>query len=203
MSIKVILSAVVAAAVVGTVAACAPVDDGAHAPGVVATPESSEPSSAVTVKSGASDYSHLLLQAEDISIPPEAYTVRSSQINPDGQTGVSVLFVNADETRAISDTILIYPDAETAAATLQQAATAASSIVVDGEVHPVGQGGIVVSGLAPDGSKAVTLLMYPQGRAVVRLQFDSNPDDPMPEDTVASVGRMQQIALRLGLPERA
>ncbi|MGW4098891.1 hypothetical protein [Mycobacterium sp. NPDC004974] len=193
-----------AAAVIGTVGACTPADQSPTTPWV-ATPSTS-PSAAApkSPKSQASDYSHLLLQAEDVSIPPDAFTVRSNNVNPDGQSGASALFVNADDTRAIADTILIYPDAATAAATLKQASAAVSTMVTGGEPHPVpvGLNGTVISGTAPDGSKAVTLLMYNQGRAVVRLEFDSTPNDPVSPQTVASVGRMQQIALRIGLPER-
>lgn len=194
----------IAVAVIGTAAACSPAEDSPPTPWAP-TPTSSLPASPPkSSKSQPSDYSHLLLQAEDVSIPPDTFTARSSNVNPDGQSGASALFVNTDDTRAIADTILIYPDAETASATLKQASAAVSTMVTGGPPQPVpiGSNGSVISGMAPDGSKAVTLLMYTQGRAVVRLEFDSNPDDPVSPQTVASVGRMQQIALRIGLPER-
>ncbi|MGV0744398.1 hypothetical protein [Mycolicibacterium sp. XJ870] len=202
--LKSLLAAGLAAAVVGGVVACdaTQVSTGSgqgRTPGLtVPTPTTTSP------KAQASDYSHLLLQAEDVSIPPDTFTARSTNINPDGQDGASALFVNADDTRAIADTILIYPDVATASATLQQAAAAVSTIVTGGvpQPSPVGSGGTVIAGTAPDGSKAVTLLMFTQGRALVRLEFDSNTDDPVTPQMVASVGRMQQIALRIGLPER-
>lgn len=137
----------------------------------VATPSAPSSSAAPkSPKSQASDYSHLLLQAEDVSIPPDTFTARSSNVNPDGQSGASALFVNADDTRAIADTILIYPDVATATATLKQASAAVSTMVTGGQPEPVpvGTNGTVISGTAPDGKKAVTLLMYTQGRAVVR-----------------------------------
>ncbi|QRY52012.1 hypothetical protein [Mycolicibacterium septicum] len=193
-----------AAAVVGTAVACSPAGDSPSTPWVATPSPSTSAAAPKSPKSQASDYSHLLLQAEDVSIPPDSFTARSSNVNPDGQSGASALFVNTDDTRAIADTILIYPDAETAAATLKQASAAVSTMVTGGQPQPVpvGSNGTVISGTAPDGKKAVTLLMYTQGRAVVRLEFDSNPDDPVSPQTVASVGRMQQIALRIGLPER-
>ncbi|OBB87846.1 hypothetical protein [Mycolicibacterium peregrinum] len=201
---KFLLTIGLATAIVGTAAACSPVADSPSSPWVATPSAPSSTAAPKTSKSEASDYSHLLLQAEDVSIPPESFTARSSNVNPDGQSGASALFVNADDTRAIADTILIYPDAATASATLKQASAAVSTMVTGGQPQPVpvGSNGTVISGTAPDGSKAVTLLMYTQGRAVVRLEFDSNPDDPVPLQTVASVGRMQQIALRIGLPER-
>ncbi|MEV0672228.1 hypothetical protein [Mycobacterium sp. NPDC050441] len=201
---KFLLTIGLATAIVGTAAACSPADDPPSTPWAAAPTSSSSAAAPKSAKSEASDYSHLLLQAEDVSIPPETFTARSSNVNPDGQSGASALFVNADDTRAIADTILIYPDAATASATLKQASAAVSTMVTGGQPQPVpvGSNGTVISGTAPDGKKAVTLLMYTQGRAVVRLEFDSNPDDPVPPQTVAGVGRMQQIALRIGLPER-
>lgn len=193
-----------AAAIVGTAVACSPAGESPSTPWVATPSTSTSAAAPKSPKSQATDYSHLLLQAEDVSIPPDSFTARSSNVNPDGQSGASALFVNADDTRAIADTILIYPDAETAVATLKQASAAVSTMVTGGQPQPVpvGSNGTVISGTAPDGKKAVTLLMYTQGRAVVRLEFDSNPDDPVSPQTVASVGRMQQIALRIGLPER-
>lgn len=200
--LKSLLTTALAALVIGTACACdapQPPPAGGPAPGLPAAA-----STTTSPKTQASDYSHLLLQAEDVSIPPNTFTARSTTVNPDGQDGASALFVNADDTRAIADTILIYPDVATASATLRQASAAVSTIVTGGPPQPVpvGTGGTVISGTAPDGSKAVTLLMFTQGRALVRLEFDSTPQDPVSPQTVASVGRMQQIALRIGLPER-
>ncbi|MDH6196175.1 hypothetical protein M2272_002818 [Mycobacterium frederiksbergense] len=193
-----------AATLVIVVSACTP-DNAAPSTPWVATPTTSTHSAAPTSpKSQASDYSHLLLQAQDISIPPNTFSARSSNVNPDGQSGASALFVNADDTMAILDTILIYPDADTATATLKKASESLDTMVTGGqpEPAPVGLGGTVISGTSPDGAKAVTLLLYTQGRALVRLEFDSTPGDPMSPQIVTGVGRMQQIALRVGLPER-
>ena len=57
-----------------------------------------------------------------------------------------------------------------------------------------------MSGTSPDGSKAVTVLLFTEGRAVVRLEFDSAPGDPMPPQVVTDVGKKQEITLRTGLP---
>lgn len=197
--LKSLLTAGLAIVVVGVAAGCESTDAASNqsAPAPAAA-------TATSAKTQPSDYSYLLLQAKDVSIPPDSFTVRSTKTDPEGQTGMSALFVNADDTRAIVDTILIYPDAATASATLRQGAAAVSAIVVGGtpQPTPVGSDGTVLSGTAPDGSKAVTLLMFTQGRAVVQLQFDSNVDDPPTPQMVTSVGRMQEIALRIGLPER-
>jgi len=43
------------------------------------------------------------------------------------------------------------------------------------------------------------VLLFTEGRAVVRLEFDSAPGDPMPPQVVTDVGKKQQIAVRTGL----
>ena len=120
------------------------------------------------------------------------------------QNGNSTLLsiINTDDTKAIADTILIYPDAATATATLRQASTAVSTIVTGGtpQPFPVGSNGTIVTGTSPDGAKAVTLLMFTKDRALVRLEFDSAPGEPTSPQVVTSVGNMQEIALRVGLP---
>jgi hypothetical protein len=64
----------------------------------------------------------------------------------------------------------------------------------------VGTDGTVVSGSSPDGSNAVTVLLFTEVRAVVRLEFGSAPGDPMPPQVVSDVGNKQEIAIRAGLP---
>lgn len=199
--LKPLTTAALAVVVAVTVGAC----DGSAvspAPGLGASPTTSQASTSVSPKPTATDYSRLLLQPKDVSIPPDEFTVRSSKTNPNGVTGASVLFVNADDTRALADTILIYPDAETASATLHQAASAVGNIVTGGspQPFPVGSDGTAISGTSPDGSKAVTLLLFTSGPALVRMEFNSATDEPTSPQVVAGVGKMQDIALRLGLP---
>lgn len=197
-----------AAVVAATAVACSTTDSATNARWGMTPTTASSPAAAAPPTSSApapaTDYSRLLLQAADVSIPPDTFTARSNNVNPDGQPGASALFVNADDTRAIADTILMYPDAATASATLRQASAAVNSIVSGGTPQPVpvGSNGTVIAGSAPDGSKAVTLLLFTEGRALVRLEFDSAQGDPTSPQTVASVGRMQQIALRVGLPDQ-
>ena len=68
------------------------------------------------------DYSRLLLRPADLSDSEDTFTEQSTTPSgPDGLPGASALYVNQDDTRAIADTIVIYPDAETAATTLRAA----------------------------------------------------------------------------------
>ncbi|GAB5895582.1 hypothetical protein [Mycolicibacterium mageritense] len=161
------------------------------------------PSTSTSAAPQKADYNRLLLRASDVSIPPDTYTAQSSKTDPNGIPGASALFVNQDDTRAIADTVVIYPDAATATATLRQAAGAVSTIVTGGtpQPFPVGTDGTVISGTSPDGAKAVTLLMFTEGRALVRLEFDSAPGDVTSPQVVTAVGRMQEIALRIGFTQ--
>ncbi len=151
------------------------------------------------------DFSRLLLEASDLSDADDTFAIRSSTVNPNGVAGASALFVNTRDTRAISDTFAVYPDVATATATLQRALSAVDTVVAGGspQPSPVGTDGTIVKGTSPDGAKAVTLLLYRHGPAMVRLRFDSAPGDTTTDRFVTSVGKMQQIALRVGLPAPA
>ena len=152
------------------------------------------------------DYSRLLLQPADISDDEDTFTEQSSTPSgPDGLPGASALYVNQDDTRAIADTIVIYPDAETAAATLRDALPGLGSTLTDATSRPapVGTDGTMAVGMSKDGSKAVTLLLFTEGPALVRLEFQSAPGDVTTDQFVINIGKMQQIALRTGLPPSA
>jgi hypothetical protein len=175
----------------------------------VAPPATSEPAPAAaapttTRAEGATegiDYSRLLLQANDVSDNEDVFAVRSATRDPGGLPGASVLFVNAEDTRAISDTIVFYPDAPTATSTLRKARAEVGKVVVGGVpgAAPVGTDGMIAVGMSADGAKAATLLLFTHGPALVRLQFESAPHDAATDEYVVAVGKMQQIALRTGM----
>ena len=161
------------------------------------------PSSSSQSDAGAVDYSALLLQAGDLSDHEDSFVQRSSTAEPGGVTGASALFVNEADTRAVSDTVAVYPDAATATATLQESLKTANAVVTGGDPQPsaVGTDGTVIRGESPQGDKAVTLLLFTQGRALARLEFQSATGDATTDQFVTSVGKMQHIALRNGLQE--
>jgi len=154
-----------------------------------------------TPRAPAADFSGLLIRPGDLSNSEDSYTAQPPTANPQGMNGVTDLFTNHDDTRAIGDTILVFPDPAAAAAALDQAVpSVAKSVSGDGaQPSAVGTGGTVVSGYSPDGSKAVTVLMFGQGRALVRLEFDSAPGDPTSSQLVTDVAQKQDIAVRTGL----
>ena len=189
------------------ISGCTPPDSG----GVTTAQTSSAPtlptvpfSPTTSTKPGGSapvDYRRLLLNAADLTDTDDTFVERSREADPNGSAGASAFFVNGEDSRAIIDTFLIYPDAATATATLKQAAGTLPTLVAGGTPQPlpVGTGGVVVSGTAPDEDKAVTLVFFSEGKALVRLEFQSAVGDPTTDDFVADVAKMQQIALRVGL----
>jgi len=149
------------------------------------------------------DYSRLLLQPGDLSDTEDTFAVRSTSTDPGGFPGASALFVNEEDTRAIADTVVIYPDAATATTTLREALPSIDKVVAGAtpQPAPVGTDGTMAVGTSADGSKSATLLLFTQGPALVRLEFQSALGDATTDDFVIKVGRMQQIALRTGLPQ--
>ncbi|MCV7044261.1 hypothetical protein H7J08_06175 [Mycobacterium frederiksbergense] len=192
-----------AALLVVTVSACAPTEPGgatsAPAPTLPAFTASSTTTSASAAPAVA-DYRDLLLTAGDLTDADDTFVQRSREPAPDGHPGATAFFVNEEDTRAIIDTVLIYPDDAAAAAALQQAV---STKKVSGDPQPtgVGQGGVVIRGTRPDEDKAVTLLLFTEGPALVRLEFQSADGDVTTDPFVTSIGKMQQIALRVGLAD--
>lgn len=192
-----------AALLVVTISACAPTEPGgatsAPAPTLPAFTTGSTTTSA-TAKPEDADYRDLLLTAGDLTDADDTFVERSREPSPDGHPGASAFFVNEQDTRAIIDTVLIYPDDAAAAAALQQAVNTRK---VSGDPQPlgIGQGGVVIRGTRPDEDKAVTLLLFTAGPALARIEFQSADGDVTTDPFVTSVGKMQQIALRIGLAD--
>jgi hypothetical protein len=166
---------------------------------------SSTPTSAPKENSSAAvvDYSRLLIEPADINSSYDTFVTRSTVPNRRGGKGVSALFVNEADTRAIGITITILPDAAAAKAALDASVAAIADTVTGGgppAPAPVGTDGTVIVGTSPDGAKDITTLLFTEGPAVARLEFQSAPGDPTPLDVVTDIGIKQNIALRVGLP---
>ena len=189
------------------ISGCTPSDGGSaaqsSAPTLPTIPYAPSSTSKPSATPEATDYEHLLLSAADLSDAEDRFTERSKESQPNGTTGASAFFVNDQDSRAISDTFLIYPDAATATATLKQAAGTLPTLVAGGTPKPlaVGTDGVVVSGTYPEEDKAVTLVFFTEGRSLVRLEFQSATGDSTTDQFVNNVAKMQQIALRIGLAD--
>jgi hypothetical protein len=159
---------------------------------------SSEPGSSEAPSGG---YAKLLIKPEDIALPGDTFSVAPPTESPNGKAGVAAVFSNQGDTREIGDTILILPDSAGAAAALDGAKSALGSAVSGGDPQPaaVGEGGTIVQGTAPDGSKSVTVLIFTEGKAFVTLEFDGKPDDPVPPAFVTDIGQKQDAAIKSGL----
>lgn len=205
------LVAVLSAALVVVLGGCTPPDGGsgttAASSGSSAPTLPTIPYAPTTSKtadpSAAVDYRSLLLSASDLTDAEDTFVERSRESQPDGSPGASAFFVNDEDSRAIVDTFMVYPDAATATATLKQAAGTLPSLVTGGQPQPfpVGTDGVVVSGTAPDEDKAITLVFFAEGRSLVRLEFQSAVGDATTSQFVTNVAKMQQIALRVGLSD--
>ncbi|HEY9304626.1 MAG TPA: hypothetical protein VIO95_10085 [Mycobacterium sp.] len=143
-----------------------------------------------------------MISADDISFPGDTFTAAPPTQNPNGKAGVATVFSNQADTREIGDTILVFPDAASAAAALDGSKSSLSSNVTGGEPQPadVGTGGTIVSGTSPDGSKSVTVILFTEGKATVTLEFDGKPDDAVPPDFATSIAQKQDSAIKAGLP---
>ncbi|MGH3643659.1 MAG: hypothetical protein ACRDUX_32085 [Mycobacterium sp.] len=170
-------------------------------PGAVAT--TSTQKTTPTTTANAADYQRLLVTAADLSDADDTFHPRSNQAQPNGQPGASAFFVNDQDTRAITSTVLIYPDAAAASAALKQTSQTLTDTVAGGAPtpSPVGTDGVTISGTYPEDDKAVTLLYFTEGRALVRLEFQSATGDVTTDRFVTDIGKMQQIALRVGLTD--
>jgi hypothetical protein len=162
---------------------------------------SSSGSSTVTSPSPGqpTDYGALLIKPSDIG--GDLTAPQPPVLNPNNAAGVAQLFANADNSRRIGDTILIVADPATAAAGIDNTKTNYAG-KVSGTWQPVdvGSNGAMISGNSPDNSQAVTVMLFTEGKALVNLEFDSAPNDPIDPGVATDIGRKQDTAIKNGLP---
>jgi hypothetical protein len=144
------------------------------------------------------DYSALLISATDVG--GDFTAPQPPVLNPNNADGVAQFFVNADKSRRIGDSIQIEADAATAATGVDNTKANYGSRV-SGPWQPldVGSNGAMNSGTSPDNSQAVTVLLFTEGKALVDLEFDSAPNDPIDVGVAIDVARKQDAAIKKGL----
>jgi hypothetical protein len=110
----------------------------------------------------------LLIEPGDVG--PDATSPDKPVLNPNGLPGVAQLFASPDGSRRVGDTILVFADPAAAATGLENAKASMGSEVT-GAPQPidVGSNGTMIAGNSPDNSKAVTLVMFTEGRALVNV----------------------------------
>jgi hypothetical protein len=165
------------------------------------TPSGSNSAASSASSAATADYTALLIKAGDITLPGDTFTAQPPIQNPNGQPGVAQMFSNQNDTRQIGDTILILPDADQAVSELDEEKAALGNTVTGGTPAPaaVGTAGTMICGAAADGSKAVAVLLFTEGKAFTNLEFDSAPNDPVPPAFVTDVGQKQDTAIKNGL----
>lgn len=174
---------------------------GVSAAGCSSESKQSTPSSGATTttRPAISDYTTLLIKAGDIKAP-DAFTAGPATKDPNGQQGATVTFTDADHSHSIIDTIAILPDIDAAASALDSAkgthreALQAKSLRVE-----VGVGGVTVTGLSPDHSKGVTVLLFTEGKALVTMEFDGPSFALAPQEFVTDVGQKQDQVIKQAL----
>lgn len=172
-------------------------------------PASSSPTSSSATASGGSvtnpspgqptDYSSLLIKASDIG--GDFTTPQPPVQNPNNAAGVAQLFASPDNSRRIGITILIVADPSVVAAGIENTkANYAGKVGGTWQPVDVGANGFIISGGSPGNSQAVTVLLFSEGKAIVNLEFDSAPNDPIDPNVAIDVGRKQDAAIKAGLP---
>jgi hypothetical protein len=193
----VVTSLVVAVSVVG----CATNKSSTTSSSASATSSAAKATTSSASSAQSADYTGLLIKDTDIILPGDTFTAQPPIQNPNGQPGVATLFSNHNDTRKIGDDILILPDADTAVSELDLEKAKLGNVVTGGTPAPaaVGTGGTMVSGTSPDGSHAVTVLLFTEGKAFTNLEFDGPPNEPVSPGFVADVGQKQDTAIKNGL----
>ena len=196
---------ILAAVLIGTTAAGCGGDKDSKSDSSSSSSSSSTAAAAETSSSAAStpaaegtDYSALLIKASDID--PSFTTAGPPILNPNGVPGVGTGFLNAGKNETIYDTIVVTDDAAAAAQGLEGLKSELPKKVT-GAPQPadVGTGGTLATGTSPDGSKAITIVMFTEDRAVVNLEFESAPADVVQPETAVAIAKMQQEAVAKGL----
>ncbi|GAY18050.1 hypothetical protein [Mycobacterium sp. shizuoka-1] len=159
----------------------------------------SETTSAEATAAPAGDYSKLLLKASDID---PSFVASEPTINPNGLNGVVQTMTNPGKNETIVFAIVVSEDAAGALKALDSA-KAELPKEVDAAPQPaeVGDGGngIIAAGKSPDGTKAITEVYFTQGKALVNVEFSSEPNDPVQNDTALAIATMQDTQVKNNL----
>lgn len=144
------------------------------------------------------DYSGLLIKADDLG--GDFVAPQPPVLNPNNTAGVAQFFVNADKTRRVGDSIQIVADPATAAVGVDNTkANYGGKVTGAWQPVDVGSNGVMISGASPDNSQSVTVLLFTEGRALVDLEFDGGPNDPIDAGIATDIGRKQDAAIKNGL----
>ncbi|BBX08605.1 hypothetical protein [Mycolicibacterium aichiense] len=189
-----------AGAVVALVALSAGCSGNSSSPTHTAGSSASVTSSAAAPNPGQPvDYTKLLIKPTDIEAPM-TFTATPPVSNPDGRPGAAITFSGPENSRVITDTVLVFADPAAATNALESAKNALGNSV-NGTPKPVdvGTGGTKVEGNTPDKSRGKTVLLFTEGRAFVTIDFDAPAELFPPPEFVTQLGQKQAAAIKSGL----
>jgi hypothetical protein len=157
-----------------------------------------QPPSTLSKTAAAGDYAALLIKPNAISTPGDTYTAQRPTLNPDGLPGAATVFVNQAGTRALGNTIFVLPTADAATRSLNGAKQALGTVIRDADARPaaVGANGTTATGMSPDGSKAVTVVMFTEGRTFATLKFDAAPTDAVASPQATQAAQRQDALIK-------
>lgn len=129
-----------------------------------------------------------------------AYHADAPVIDPDGQSGIKVVYTHRDGTRAITDTVVMLPDPQAATAALDARRGDALADIFGASSRPmaIGDNGTLITGQATNG-QAESVLLFTRGPAVAMVRFNGNAGDPVPLDLVTDYGKQQDANIRAAL----
>jgi hypothetical protein len=146
------------------------------------------------------DYSSLPVHPNEAT-DSAAFAAGAPIQNPDGQSGVSMVFTHRDGSRQITNTILVLADPDAATAAMDQSRAEVANQVVDSKTEPaaIGTAGTIVSGLSPDRTRSITVLTFTEGDAATMVEFEGPANDPVPPDIVTEYGQRQDARIKEAL----
>lgn len=155
-------------------------------------------SAAASPSAQAGDYSKLLLKASDID---PSFTASAPTENPNGVPGIGQTMTNPGKNENILFVIFVDENPAAAVQSLQGFKDTLAK-EVDGAPQPadVGDGGFIATGKSPDGSKGVTEVYFTTGKAMVNIEFESAPNDPVQPETALTIAKMQDTQIKNNLP---
>ncbi len=172
---------------------------GCSHPSVPPAPTVTHPSptgGATTKTAAAKDYSHILLTPD--AMGDEDYTAQPPTLNPDGIPGASKVLLNQAGTRAVGATVFVLATPDAAVASLNGARRALGTVIDDADPQPapVGANGVLAAGQSPHGAKAVTVVMFTEGRTFTTVKFDAAPADAVPAALATDVAQRQDARIK-------
>lgn len=126
-----------------------------------------------------------------------AYVAVSPVLDPGGQQGVEQVFNHRDGSRGITTKILVLSSPQAATDAMNAWRDGLGAVVTNPTTASVdvGTAATWATGLSPNGSQSVGVLMFTRGNAAVDVEFDGPVNDPVPADLATQYGKDQVAAL--------